>query len=119
MIVATPAQAVTPCLNPNEEVRFSYTKRPTYSTYRLAETSNLLLVKQKMAYPRRMSVYTHIPTENVEPKPIPEPRSIRPLFLQEKYGASFRESMFKNINKKKTLAGCVAAQAEHVTVSID
>ncbi|KAL0255337.1 hypothetical protein I308_100136 [Cryptococcus tetragattii IND107] len=87
MIVATPAQAVTPCLTPNEE----------------------------MAYPRRMSVYTHIPTENVEPKPIPEPRSIRPLFLQEKYGASFRESMFKNINKKKTLAGCVAAQAEHVT----
>lgn len=68
-----------------------------------------------MAYPRRMSVYTHIPTENVEP--IPEPRGIRPLFLQEKYGASFRESIFKNnINKEKILAGCVAAQAEHVRV---
>ncbi|KIR53923.1 hypothetical protein I315_03540 [Cryptococcus gattii Ru294] len=85
MIVATPAQAVTPCLTPNEE----------------------------MAYPRRMSVYTHIPVENVEP--IPEPRGIRPLFLQEKYGASFCESIFKNnINKEKILAGCVAAQAEHV-----
>ncbi|KIR59566.1 hypothetical protein I314_04555 [Cryptococcus bacillisporus CA1873] len=84
MIVATPAQAVAPCLTPNEE----------------------------MAYPRRMSVYTHIPTENVEP--IPKPRGIRPLFLEEKYGALSRESIFKNINKEKTLAGCVAAQAEHV-----
>lgn len=68
-----------------------------------------------MAYPRRMSVYTHIPTENVEP--IPEPRGIRPLFLEEKYGALSRQSIFKNINKEKTLAGCVAAQAEHVRVS--
>ncbi|KAE8538464.1 hypothetical protein D1P53_004820 [Cryptococcus gattii VGV] len=84
MIVATPGQAVTPCLNPNEE----------------------------MAYPRRMSVYTHIPTENVEPTP--GPRGVRPLFLEGKYGASFRESMFKNINKEKTLAGCVAAQTERV-----
>ncbi|KIR36570.1 hypothetical protein I352_01526 [Cryptococcus deuterogattii MMRL2647] len=84
MIVATPAQAVTPYLTSNEE----------------------------MAYPRRMSVYTHIPTENVGP--IPEPRGIRPLFLQEKYGTSSRQSMYKNINKEKTLAGCVTAQAEHV-----
>lgn len=97
---------------------FSYTKHPYLQhVVWLKLVINLLLVKQKkkMAYPHRMSVYTHIPTENVEP--IPEPRGIRPLFLQEKYGASFRESIFKNnINKEKTLAGCVAAQAEHVRV---
>lgn len=62
-----------------------------------------------------MSVYAHVPTENVEP--IPEPRGIRPLFLEEKYGVWSRESILKNINKEKTFAGCVAAQAEHVRVS--
>lgn len=65
--------------------------------------------------PRRMSVYS--PTAIEAAKPNPAPRGIRPLFLQEKYSTSSRESP-KNKNKNKAFGG-VAVQSEHVRVSIN
>lgn len=68
-----------------------------------------------MTYPRRMSVYS--PTSNETAECIPPRRGIRPLFLQEKYGTSSRESL-KNKNKNTTSSG-VAAESEHARVSIN
>lgn len=62
-----------------------------------------------MTYPRRMSVYS--PASNETADFIPPRRGIRPLFLQEKYGTSSRESL-KNKNKN-TASGGVAAESEH------
>ncbi|AAW46577.2 hypothetical protein CNL05580 [Cryptococcus deneoformans JEC21] len=81
MIVPTPAQAAAPCFN----------------------------VEDEMTYPRRMSVYS--PASNETADFIPPRRGIRPLFLQEKYGTSSRESL-KNKNKN-TASGGVAAESEH------
>ncbi|OXG23916.1 hypothetical protein C361_02458 [Cryptococcus neoformans Tu259-1] len=82
IIVPTAVQAAAPCFNPED----------------------------KMTYPRRMSVYS--PTAIEAAKPTPAPRGIRPLFLQEKYSTSSRESP-KNKNKNKAFGG-VAVQSEHV-----
>lgn len=68
-----------------------------------------------MTYPHRMSVYS--PTSNETADFIPPRRGIRPLFLQEKYGTSSRESL-KNKNKNTTSGG-VAAESEHARVSIN
>ncbi|OXH37488.1 hypothetical protein J008_02170 [Cryptococcus neoformans] len=90
MIVPTAAQAAAPCFNPEDKVSLD----PKYP----------------MSFPRRMSVYS--PTSIEAAKPTPAPRGIRPLFLQEKYGTSSRESP-KNKNKNKAFGG-VAVQSEHV-----
>ncbi|UOH84525.1 hypothetical protein LQV05_001328 [Cryptococcus neoformans] len=88
MIVPTAAQAAAPCFNPEDKI----------------------CLGKQMTYPRRMSVYS--PTSIEAAKPTPAPRGIRPLFLQEKYGTSSRESL-KNKNKNKAFSG-VAVQSEHV-----
>ncbi|OXL09376.1 hypothetical protein C348_02413 [Cryptococcus neoformans Gb118] len=90
MIVPTAVQAAAPCFNPEDKVSLD----PKYP----------------MSFPRRMSVYS--PTAIEAAKPTPAPRGIRPLFLQEKYSTSSRESP-KNKNKNKAFGG-VAVQSEHV-----